>query len=158
MKLASNANRRNSSLFEEYPVFSADGQKISYVAGQRWTGAKRYDVWVMDRDGSNKVNITADLVTGVGVPCETAWSPDGSMIALAGAELVVVDVALVSPRSAVVGGVARSVGSGAVGDGDLSNQPRMNAPATKPTTPISRHQRPSPSSGRGGRNSGSIVT
>jgi TolB protein len=57
------------------PVWSPDGTKIAF-----WSGIEhRYgNVWVMDADGGNRKQLTAQPP---GVNCdEPVWSPDGSKI------------------------------------------------------------------------------
>jgi TolB protein len=56
------------------PVVSADGSKIAFVQ-YKWDHGPRYDVWVMNIDGSGLTQITTD-----GRSTEPAWSPDGSKI------------------------------------------------------------------------------
>jgi Tol biopolymer transport system component len=51
------------------PAWSWDGQKIAYVAG----GASGRAVWVMDADGSNRTQLTADGEF-------PGWSPDGRIV------------------------------------------------------------------------------
>ena len=56
------------------PQWSPDGTKIAYTW---WSGQQ--DVYVMDADGSNQVNVTAD--DGWWDEWGPAWSPDGTRIA-----------------------------------------------------------------------------
>jgi len=60
---------------KDQPVWSPDGSKIAYVAqGGESNGL---DIWVMDADGSNSVNITQHA----GDEFDPVWMPDGSLIA-----------------------------------------------------------------------------
>lgn len=65
-----------NSGFDSHPVWSPDGTKIAF---QRGTIMGQTDIWVMNADGSNLVNLTHTLN-----PTESeqtpAWSPDGSRI------------------------------------------------------------------------------
>jgi len=60
------------------PAWSPDGTKIAF-SRDLFSGATDGDVWVMNADGSNPVNITD---TGSGALDDSApnWSPDGSRI------------------------------------------------------------------------------
>ncbi len=57
------------------PVFSPDGQKIAFVLLR--IGAKA-DVWVMDADGKNQTQLTADPSTSNNYP---SWFPESDRIA-----------------------------------------------------------------------------
>jgi Tol biopolymer transport system component len=59
------------------PAWSPDGSKIAFVSTQAGNGQ---DLWVMDADGSNPVNLTTvpDYNTNYWHP---TWSPDGSKLA-----------------------------------------------------------------------------
>ncbi len=58
------------------PSWAPDGSQIAF--GRDDFGAGRNDIWVMNADGSNQVNITA----GLSRPSYSrpAWSPDGTML------------------------------------------------------------------------------
>ncbi|MDX6510624.1 MAG: TolB protein [Gaiellaceae bacterium] len=57
------------------PAWSPEGTRIAYVAG-----GSRFDVHMVDFDGTHDVNLTAHLdVTGVMQP---SWSPDGTRLAV----------------------------------------------------------------------------
>ncbi|MCS5636482.1 MAG: hypothetical protein NZ990_08180 [Myxococcota bacterium] len=58
------------------PVWSNDGERIAYSGV---FGADNIDIFVMDADGSNRVNLTAEILrTYSQAPC---WSPSGDRIA-----------------------------------------------------------------------------
>ena len=93
---------RARAVFAAYPAWSPDGSRIAYVAFLTETGEVPKDdedytqseIFVMNRDGSNKTNLTRDPArliyyqsgyldassTGY---LEPQWSPDGSRIAFA---------------------------------------------------------------------------
>ncbi len=58
----------------EYPSWSPDGRRIAFMGG---AGAEEYDIWVIDIDGTDAVQLT-DSPGPDGWP---AWSPDGTRIA-----------------------------------------------------------------------------
>ena len=60
---------------KDQPVWSPDGSRIAYVAPGG--GNFGLDIWVMDADGSNPVNITQHA----GDEFDPVWMPDGSLIA-----------------------------------------------------------------------------
>ena len=59
--------------WESDPAWSPDGNKIAFASHR----SGFFDIWVMDADGSNQVNLT-DQPTYDGSP---AWSPDSTKIA-----------------------------------------------------------------------------
>jgi len=67
------------------PVFSPDGSKVAYcrkskclVPGDPHEGETREDVFVMNRNGSNPVNLTADLADGLFA--SLTWTFDGKWV------------------------------------------------------------------------------
>jgi Tol biopolymer transport system component len=65
----------------EYPSWSPDGTRIAFAASMGGTtpfGDPDYDVFVMDADGTDVVNLTNSPGSNDGYP---AWSPDGEWIA-----------------------------------------------------------------------------
>ncbi len=74
--------------WEESPSWSPDGSKIAWVVGEGIDPdiAPAFDyqptpaVWVMNADGSGKVQLTTDRVHGD----HPTWSPDGTQIAFLG--------------------------------------------------------------------------
>lgn len=68
------------------PVWSLDGLYIAYLSVPEETAfydvisrVGYYDVWVMEKDGTNPINLTASFSGKSG---EYQWSPDGKHIAL----------------------------------------------------------------------------
>lgn len=61
---------------------SPDGGRVAYVRTREGRYAHRTDLWTCELDGSGHRQLTHELAT-VMQPC---WSPDGSRIAVAGAE------------------------------------------------------------------------
>ena len=71
----SHLHRIPTDVWVEYPAWSPDGERIAFMGGG--TSATEYDIWVMDADGTNPVQLT-DSPGPDGWP---AWSPDGTRIA-----------------------------------------------------------------------------
>ena len=67
---------------DDDPAWSPDGSKIAYVHTFAPNASGVPNIWVMDANGGNKINIQNNQTTS-GV--EPAWSPDGSKIAYVGA-------------------------------------------------------------------------
>jgi Tol biopolymer transport system component len=59
------------------PAWSPNAARIAWL---HYGPDERADVWVMNADGTDQVNLTSDLTGGVG-PSTPAWSPDGTRIA-----------------------------------------------------------------------------
>lgn len=68
---------------DDQPAWSPDGEKIVFRSFRTQLDG---DIWVMDADGSNPVNLTPDPVPGVIDMSHPSWSPDGSRIAFASEE------------------------------------------------------------------------
>lgn len=64
----------SSSANETDPVWSPDGAHVAFVSD----AAGEADVWVMDADGTDAVNVTS---TVAGATNEPSWSPDGARLA-----------------------------------------------------------------------------
>lgn len=73
--------RHLSDTWGEYPAWSPDGSRIAFASSMGGTtpfGDPDYDVFVMNADGSNEVNLTHSQDINEGYP---TWSPDGEWIA-----------------------------------------------------------------------------
>jgi Tol biopolymer transport system component len=73
----SGLRRIPTHMWVEYPAWSPDGTRIAFMGGP--FGPGEYDIWVMNVDGSDPVQLT-DSPGPDGWP---AWSPDGRRIAFA---------------------------------------------------------------------------
>jgi Tol biopolymer transport system component len=69
----SDVRRIPTDVWVEYPAWSPDGERIAFMSAK----GNEYDVWVVDIDGSDLVQLT-DSPGQDGWP---AWSPDGERIA-----------------------------------------------------------------------------
>ncbi len=65
----------NAPGYDNAPAWSPTAARIAWV---HYGLDERADIWVMNADGTNPVNLTSDLTGGVGAP---AWSPDGTRLA-----------------------------------------------------------------------------
>ena len=63
------------------PAWSPDGSRIAYASGRADEG--HLDIWVMDADGTDQVNLTPgpDTTGEANAGVEPTWSPDGTAIA-----------------------------------------------------------------------------
>lgn len=65
---------------DDQPAWSPDGARIAF---RSFRTQRDGDIWVMDADGANPVNLTPDPLPGVWDERRPAWSPDGARIAYA---------------------------------------------------------------------------
>jgi Tol biopolymer transport system component len=66
--------------FDSAPAWSRDGKRIAFESNANLDGANPGDdeeIWVMDADGANPIQLTHNAVRDEG----PAWSPDGTMLA-----------------------------------------------------------------------------
>jgi Tol biopolymer transport system component len=68
----------NNEWIDDQPVWSPDGSKIAFRSDR---GGITLDIWTMNANGSNPVNLTPDAVPATSVEGRPTWSPDGSRIA-----------------------------------------------------------------------------
>ena len=72
----SNLTRLTTSYKDDgYPAWSPAGSKIAFNSNR---DGRKYDIFAMDADGNNQINITKCRKSSDSYP---AWSPDGSKIA-----------------------------------------------------------------------------
>ncbi|MBX7223730.1 MAG: protein kinase [Blastocatellia bacterium] len=55
------------------PVFSPDGSRIAF---EKWRSGSNPDIWVMDSDGNNPIQLTTDPA----VETVPSWTPDGRIV------------------------------------------------------------------------------
>lgn len=68
-------NISTSSADDKSPKFSPDGSKLMFLSDRASIGSGKYNIWVMNADGTNKKQLTfQDEMIGF-------WSPDSSKIA-----------------------------------------------------------------------------
>src|SRR5439155_12618865 len=67
--------RHSSHCGDDWPMWSSDGRRIAFL---RACAPNPADVFVMNADGSNQMNLTGGSVKGV---FGGSWSPDGTRIA-----------------------------------------------------------------------------
>jgi len=65
----------NNSSFDDYPRYSPDGAKIAYASQ---TNVGQPQIWLMNSDGSNQTQLTAEGISAIDVPF--TWSPTGDII------------------------------------------------------------------------------
>jgi Tol biopolymer transport system component len=82
------------------PKWSPDGSKLAFVRGDQedLDGYRNSNLWVMNSDGSNAVELTHFFQRGTnGLIYGHAWSPDGGRLAFAGYTSGGQDILLVNP-------------------------------------------------------------
>lgn len=70
----------SDSTTDDNPSWSPDGTKIAF---RSFRALRSGDIWVMNADGSNAVNLTPDALADTTHERRPAWSPDGTRIAFA---------------------------------------------------------------------------
>jgi len=76
----SNQVKLNSDFGTTHPVWSPDGKRLAYINFKSDpSGTNLHDLFVMNADGSNKVQLTQLGTVADNLP---VWSPDGSRIAI----------------------------------------------------------------------------
>jgi Tol biopolymer transport system component len=65
---------------DDQPAWSPDGERIVF---RSYRTQRDGDIWIMNADGSNPVNLTPDPLPGVWDERRPAWSPDGTRIVYA---------------------------------------------------------------------------
>ena len=65
----------DNQILDEWPSFSPDGSHIAWASG----GEEDKNLWIMRADGSEKRQVTRDMMFGDAFP---EWSPDGRQILL----------------------------------------------------------------------------
>lgn len=65
---------------DDQPAWSPDGTRIAF---RSYRAQRDGDIWIMDADGGNAVNLTPDPLPGVWDERRPAWSPDGTRIVYA---------------------------------------------------------------------------
>ena len=119
------------------PAWSPDGSRIAFES----TRSGNPEIWVMDADGSDPVNVSNDL----GVDTEPAWSPDGSEITFTSSrsgqeDVWAVDAPAASARISLGAAVGPATATAATaprnltpGDGPASRSPDWGtAPVVDP--------------------------
>jgi dipeptidyl aminopeptidase/acylaminoacyl peptidase len=68
-----------------FPKWSPDGNEILFIspAGKSSGPLNDYNLWVMNSNGTNQIQLTQDINVSAGLP---SWSPDGHWIAFTGTQ------------------------------------------------------------------------
>ena len=67
---------------DDNPSWKPDGSKIAYIHGDKRAGGGLPDIWTMDPNGANRVNVSNSDTVSYAKP---AWSPRGDRFAAVGA-------------------------------------------------------------------------